>query len=272
MDQIIIYKEKIHTIDGRLKRHIYHDSRSKSFAFNTAGLTIISVVHPRHIGILNQGSIGSCTGNAGIGALGTDPLFSTTLPSSRYTLNETGAIHLYSDAEIIDGSGAYPPNDNGSCGLSIGKALKAAGLISGYTHTFTLDDALKALTVTPIIVGINWYDGMFTPDKDGRVHITGSIAGGHEIVAREIDAPNQRVWFDNSWGTGWGVNGRFYLTFTDFGTLLSQSGDVMAFTPISTTTTPTTTILTTSTTTTIKSNPDIALASAMKAWLSSKSL
>jgi len=270
MEKVVIYKEKIHSHDPRLKRHIYHDSRSKLYAFDTTGLKITSVVHPRHIGILDQGQIGSCTGNAGIGALATDPIFKTIFTSSKYALNEVGAVALYSDAETIDGNGPYPPNDNGSCGLSIAKALQAAGLISGYQHTFTLDDALKALTVTPIIVGVNWYQAMFTPDKDGRVHPTGSIAGGHEIVAREIDAANSRVWFDNSWGTGWGVSGRFYLTFADFSTLLSQQGDVVAFTP-NTQPSPTPTTVT-PTTTIAPANPDVAFATAAKAWLKSKGL
>jgi hypothetical protein len=116
--------------------------------------------------------------------------------------------------------------------LTIAKVLKAHDQISGYQHTFSRDDALKALGVTPAIVGIPWTDDMFNPDADGRVHPTGSVAGGHEICADEIDAENQRVWFTNSWGDGWGLAGRFYLSFTDFGDLLSQQGDVTIFTPL----------------------------------------
>lgn len=218
--------------DPRLKRHIHHDERSRQFAFPTEGLTVQTVKHLRHIPILDQGQVGSCTGNAGIGDLAVDPLFGALPGSPRYALDESGALKLYSDAEVIDGDGPYPPNDNGSSGLSIAKALKNAGLISGYQHTFSLDAALKALSVTPFIFGTNWYDSMFNPDADGRVHISGSIAGGHEIMCRECDAENQRVWFDNSWGESWGVGGRFYLTFEDFGTLLAQQGDVTVLLPL----------------------------------------
>jgi hypothetical protein len=279
MDRII-YHEKIHSSNPRLKRHIYHDSKSKLFAFPTQGLTIKDANHIRHIPILDQGQVGSCTGNAGIGGLSTDPLFATLPKPLTYSLDENGAVKLYSDAEIIDGSGAYPPNDNGSCGLSIAKALLNAGVISGYQHTFTLNDALLALTQYPILVGMNWYNNMFTPDVDGRVRPTGGIAGGHEIVARQIDATRQRVWFDNSWGSSWGVNGRFYLTFTDFGTLLSQQGDVIVLLPKTTpapTPTSTTTSTTTTTTTSTPSVPtntpeDIAVAAQMKIWLRAKGL
>lgn len=266
MEKVTIYKEKIPSLDPKLKRVIHHDSRSKAFAFNTSGLTLKSTLHTRFIPILDQGNVGSCTGNAGIGALGSFPLYTTAVSNTVYSLNESGAIKLYSDAEVIDGSGPYPPNDNGSSGLSIAKALKTAGLISSYQHTFTLNDALKALTQYPILVGINWYQGMFTPDKDGRVRITGGLAGGHEIIAREIDAVNSRIWFDNSWGLNWGVNGRFYLTFTDLGTLLSRQGDVVVLIP-NTTPVPNTPI-----TNTTPTQADIALASAMRSWLTEKGL
>ena len=100
MEKIIIIKEKITSRDPRLKRNVYHDSRSRSFAFDTTGKTLSSVTHARFIPILNQGQLGSCTGNAGIGALGTDPLYKTIAPGSRYSLDEPGAVKLYSDAEF----------------------------------------------------------------------------------------------------------------------------------------------------------------------------
>jgi hypothetical protein len=239
----LIYRERIPSTDPRLKRHVHHDSRSRQFAFDTAGLTIRSVKHERRIPVLDQGQLGSCTGNAGIGCLGTDPFYDTLNAGvaaslrglvGHYTLTETGAIQLYSDATRIDDyPGQYPPEDTGSDGLTIAKVLKAAGEIAGYQHTFSLDDALKALTVTPFITGTVWLDGMFTPDPDGRVHPVGAVAGGHEYVADQLDAENERIWFTNSWGTGWGVGGRFYLSFDDFGQLLAQQGDVTIFTPLS---------------------------------------
>jgi hypothetical protein len=250
-----------------LGRHVEHDPRSRAFAFDTSGLTVASVVHARHIPILDQGQVGSCTANAGIGAIASDPGFGRLPAAPRYALNESGALKLYSDEEVADGDGPYPPNDYGSSGLTCAKTLQRAGLISGYQHTFSLGDALKALTVQPIIAGMTWYNSMFDPDADGRVHpFSGGVAGGHEIVAREIDAPNQRVWFDNSWGTSWGVAGRFYLTFADFSSLLADHGDVTVLLPLNVpaptpappTPTPTPT------------NADAALLAAAKPWVASR--
>lgn len=242
-----VYYERIPSTDPRLNRHIRHDDRSKAYAFDTTGLSIVSAKHTRRIPVLDQGQLGSCTGNAGIGCLGTDPFYNSleSVPQGRgrslsgavagvrYAFDEAGAVALYSDATKADDyPGSYPPDDTGSDGLTIAKVLKAAGEISGYTHTFTLDDALKALGVTPWITGVNWTNNMFSPDSDGRVRPTGSVAGGHEFVADEIDATNERVWFTNSWGSSFGVNGRFYMTFDDYGTLLGQQGDVTIFTPL----------------------------------------
>lgn len=231
MNYEIIHRE-LPSRDSRLKRHVHHDSRSRHYAFPTAGLTIQSAVHSRHIPILDQGQVGSCTGNAGIGNLGTDPIFPLLNPNvGKYRMDEDGAIALYSDAEVFDGDGPYPPQDNGSSGLSIASVLKKAGIIPGYQHTFSLTDCLKALSVTPVMLGIPWFEDMFSPDADGRLHITGALAGGHEIECREVDATLGRVWIDNSWGLSFGIQGRAYLTFNDLGALLSQQGDVTVLLP-----------------------------------------
>ncbi|HTI26200.1 MAG TPA: hypothetical protein VL652_34745 [Kutzneria sp.] len=228
-----VHYERIPSTDPRLARHIRHDSQSRRYGFPTAGLSIVNAKHTRGIPVLDQGQLGSCTGNAGIGCLGTEPFYETYTPVSRYPLTEAGAVQLYSDATSADDyPGQYPPDDTGSDGLTIAKMLKAAGEISGYQHTFSLGGALKALGQTPVIVGVAWHQDMFDPDPDGRLRITGPVVGGHEFVVDEVDADAGRVWLTNSWGAGWGIQGRAYLTFADFGALLADQGDVTIFTPL----------------------------------------
>ncbi len=224
-----IYIEKIESNDKRLGRHIEHDDRSFNYKFSATGIKITDVEHKRFIPILNQGQVGACTGFAGIGNINTDPFIKND--NSYYTADDSGALKLYSDAEKIDGGIGYPPEDVGSTGLSIAKALKKKGMISSYQHTFNFNDALKALTKYPIITGIRWYSGMFVTDPDGRVRISGKIVGGHEIEAFKIDIENARVWFYNSWGSQWGINGTFYLTWGDYLRLLEDRGDVTVLIP-----------------------------------------
>lgn len=230
-----IYRERIPATDPRLGRHVHHDSRSRAYVFDTTGLTIGDVDHTRRVSIFDQGNLGSCTGNAGIGCLATDP-FRDTLPANpAYSLDEVGAVDLYSDATRADGyPGQYPPDDTGSDGLTIAKVLTRAGLIAGYQHTFTLDDALKALTVTPLITGTVWYKSMFTPTSEGVVPVVKSsgVAGGHEYEVVGYDQARGLVRFANSWGTSWGDHGYFWMAAEDWGALLAQQGDVTVFTPV----------------------------------------
>jgi hypothetical protein len=224
---------------ARLGRHVNHDPRSRQFVFDGSNVALKTVRHSRYIPVLDQGNLGSCTGNAATGALGTGNFFGTLpaglLLSQDSNVDEQFAVQLYSDATKADPyPGDYPPEDTGSDGLSVAKVLKARGLISGYTHTFSLDDALSALSTQPVIIGINWYESMFDPDGNGLVTISpkSPVAGGHEIVLDEINVEQKLVGSTNSWGTGWGVNGRFYLSFDTFGRLLGEDGDCTVFVPV----------------------------------------
>jgi hypothetical protein len=226
---------------GRLGRHVRHDPRSLAYlypAHEVAGL--VSVRHQRAIPVLDQGDLGSCTGNAAEGAIGTGALFealaNTTLQPSATDADgdEHQAIALYSEAtQLDDYSGSYPPEDTGSDGLSVAKAAQAAGLISGYTHCTDLDSALKALSQQPVICGVNWYSSFDSPAADGTITIgrKATVRGGHEFVLDELDVERKRIGFTNSWGESWGADGRAYISWADFERLLSEDGDVTVFTP-----------------------------------------
>jgi hypothetical protein len=221
--------------DPRLGRHVNHDPRSRSYPVREAA-PIVSVQHERHIPIFDQGDLGSCTGNAGIGCLGTGPFYTALANAwepSYYLFDESGAVSCYGDATRADSyAGAYPPDDTGSDGLSVAKVLKAKGEISGYQHAFSLGQGLQALMTRPVIVGVDWMQDMFSPDAEGIVHPTGALAGGHEFVWDGYDKPRGLCWFTNSWGGGWSVGGRFAMPAEEFGTLLARDGDVTAFVPI----------------------------------------
>lgn len=222
-----------HVIPGkRLGRHVEHDSRSLAYRHHRTGITPVSVLHDRRIPILDQGDVGSCTGNAQTGALGTDPL-RDTLPAGT-VLDEKEALRLYSAAETIDGDGPYPPQDNGSSGLSVCKAAKKAGLISGYTHLMSLADLLDALAGAPVIVGVNWYDSFDEPPQSGLVAISpgAQVRGGHEVVIRGCDVGHKLLYADNSWGIDWGAGGSFSLSWDTMTRLLAEDGDGTVSVPL----------------------------------------
>lgn len=216
-----------------LGRYVWHDPRSRAFPI-THLATPQAISHPRYGPWLDQGQLGSCTGNAGTGMLGCGPFSPSQGPAQGF--DEAFAIQLYSDATKVDDVPAeYPPTDTGSSGLAIAKVLKARGLIDRYEHAFSVREALVALQRAPVLIGSLWLTGMFNPDSHGRVRLSGAVAGGHEYLLREY-VPGRTfntgtLVCDNSWGLGWGDHGRFRLSVAQLSTLLSKQGDVTAPVP-----------------------------------------
>jgi hypothetical protein len=225
-----------HVVPGkRLGRHINHDPRSLNYLVPPGG-AVVSKNWPRRIPVLDQGQVGSCTGNATVHALGCDPNFGTLAAKIKagLRLNESEALNIYSAAETIDGDGPYPPNDNGSSGLSVAQAAKNAGLISGYTHATSLGMMNTALQRGPVIIGINWYDSFDTPNpSSGRVEISPNavVRGGHEVCVRWIDVKDRLFVATNSWSPGWGIKGEFEFSWDTMDRLFGEQGDCTQFTP-----------------------------------------
>jgi len=238
-ETITITRKQYAATDPRLGRHVLHDSRSLNFQVDAAPIDSLPNAKWQHyIPVLDQGSLGSCTGNAATGCLGAGEFWDTVkdknlLASTDGQLDEQFAVGVYGDATKLDPwPGAYPPQDTGSDGLSVAKVLLSRGLISGYQHATSLEAALTALSKQPVIVGTEWLNDMFRPDADGRLHLSGSVAGGHEYLLDELDVTNKRIWMCNSWNTQWGLSGRAYFTYDDFAKLLTAQGDCTVFVPI----------------------------------------
>ncbi len=206
-------------LDGRSVEHmIENDVREMGKHFN-------DVVWDRVLPVLDQGQLGSCTGNAGTGALGTQPFYDAVgrrvLPTDPAEA-EKFAVELYSDATKIDGyKGEYPPDDTGSSGLAICKVLKRRGAVKGYRWARSAYGFLRLLQDGPVLQGMPWYEAFFEPDAHGFIDAdphwsTSKLAGGHEVEAVGVeldtgDAFNSVITYVNSWGAGWGDSGRFRM-------------------------------------------------------------
>jgi hypothetical protein len=236
---------------GRLGRHIQHDPRSLRYLVPSQAVQV-SKTWTRRTPVLDQGDLGSCTGNASVGVLGTEP-FNGTLGAT--VLDEKLAVKVYSLATSLDPfDGAYPPDDTGSDGLSAAKACKQLGLISGYQHATSLSAMVDALQVGPVIVGVNWYEGFDNPDSAGKVKVAGAVRGGHEFEVCGVGVNTGMFHAINSWGTSWGKSGHFCFSFDDMTRLLSEDGDCTSFVPV-TAPAPTPT-----------DDADAALVAALNVW------
>lgn len=218
-----------------LGRHVDHDPRSLNYAHGVLPKTAIkSVDWTRRATIFDQGQLGSCTGNAAAGLLGTDSAACTgatsvTVAGTVVPVDEDLAVRVYELATELDNiSGTYPPDDTGSSGLGAAKALKKLGLATGYTHAFSLTALKSALQNGPVMVGTVWLESMFEPTAAGNVIVDqgSQVAGGHEYVISAYDQGSRQFRMDNSWGASWGVAGSAWLREEDVQWLLSQQGDV----------------------------------------------
>lgn len=224
------FEEDIH--EGmRLGRNMWLDARSLAYMVENdvreMGQPLQDQDWERVLVILDQGPLGSCTGNAGTGALGTQPFYDAigkdVLPAADdEAAAEDFAVQLYSDATKVDAyPGQYPPDDTGSSGLAICKVLRARATIKGYRWARSAYGLLRLLQRGPVLQGMPWYNAFFHPDADGYIDADPSwpssgIAGGHEVEAVGVqldvnDAFSSSITYVNSWGPGWGLGGRFKM-------------------------------------------------------------
>lgn len=207
-----------------LGRLVEHDERSRAHEFASTATAPKTVLWGHSAPVLDQGQVGSCTGNALAQFLNTD--FAQGLRKG--ILTEADALKIYSLGTTLDTiPGSYPPDDTGSSGLAVCKAGVQLGYLTSYQHVFGFNALLLALQHTPVIVGTEWLKNMFTPNQTTDViRATGAVEGGHEYLILGCDVENQFITMLNSWSSTWGVNGRAKISFKDFQKLLAAQGDV----------------------------------------------
>lgn len=148
--------------------------------------------------------------------------------------------YLGDKCPISKSSGGY----GGTSILAGAQVCQNLGFYESYHWALTTEELARGVAYFgPAVIGVNWYDGMFTLDVDGFIRPTGGLAGGHAILVHAVKIVYkswwkwwERTWRDvdwdksylvvhNSWGRTWGRNGRAKISFRDMDRLLAESGD-----------------------------------------------
>lgn len=226
--------------DPRLKRFVEHDDRSRSFAFQAAVKPPDrTIIWSDSAPVLNQGDLGGCVGWTGADICNTDmfkPLRDRVKGGNFF--DDTDGKNFYHLATVADNiSGHYPPDDTGSSGLGLAKALKKLGYINNYTHCFSWNSYLTAIASQPIAAGVLWTNTMYDPDKNGVIRVGDltdeNISGGHEFMIRGRNADTKLNLCRNHWEPSWDqktigpkMPGEFWLPDPDLQLLLKNQGDI----------------------------------------------
>lgn len=151
--------------------------------------------------------------------------------SSNY-VDDQFAYSLYSKATQIDEFvGEFPAEDTGSSGLATCKVAHRAEWITEYQTVKGWEEFKKAIQTGPIFCGTFWTSALNMPDDQGFAAPLGTELGGHQHAVIGLDVENEFVTILNSYGSGYGDNGRLRMKFNYFSELLHNLGDAMIIKP-----------------------------------------
>lgn len=165
---------------------------------------------------LDQGDTGHCVGFGWAQWGNSQPI------EDNFTNDDGHAI--YYECKVIDGE---PRQENGSYVRSGAKAMQDRKRDEIYAFASTIQEIRDWVQAAkgPVVVGTDWYNDMFDPDREGYVTPTGGNAGGHcFLLIGDLESEGAFL-FQNSWGANWGLNGYFKMKYEDFDKLLQADGE-----------------------------------------------
>lgn len=180
-------------------------------------------------GVLDQGSTSQCVVYA-------CDKFLTTFPVKNpgfLTAQERERVYKEVQRDYDEWPG---DNYDGTSVRGMMKWLHKKGFISGYKWGFDVETVVNhVLAYGPIEMGTIWDASMSNPDREGYIwpDADDSDDEGHAwtIIGADKERRHKRwglvgaVRMINSWGPGWGQQGRAWITFDHLDKLLKLAGE-----------------------------------------------
>lgn len=167
--------------------------------------------------VLDQGSYPACVGYSICHEAVARPVLVQRVTSAT-------ALALYRRAQQLDEWAGE--NYDGTSVLGGMKAATEKQWYAEYRWAFGEADLCLAVGYKgPAVLGINWYDGMYEPNAQGIIQVSGTVLGGHAILCNGYNAKTKLYRLHNSWGAAWGKNGECFLSKADMARLLAEDGE-----------------------------------------------
>lgn len=175
--------------------------------------------------VLDQGREGACVGfgitnelrHSPVPIRGLDALFARQ--------------RIYWVAQMGDPwpGGSYPGAAPFYEGTSVHSGIQVAvdlGFYGEYRWAFSEEEMMLGVGhLGPVVIGVNWYEGMARTSSQGFIRPTGRKLGGHCTLVKAVNVRSGYYTIYNSWGPTWGNGGTAKITREDMATLLQQDGE-----------------------------------------------